>query len=496
MNISAIQQELVNFIWGIANLLRGTYRPPQYRRVMIPMTVLRRLDDVLDSNKNEILQAWEKALASGMDEALAEKVVKQKFGVPFFNTSKFTFHSLLGDPNHIAANLARYLKGFSSEARAILDHFEFEKEIEKLDKANLLFKVVQAFSSSEIDLHPERVPNVAMGFVFEELVRKFNEQANEEAGDHFTPREVIRLMANLLFTADSDALSKPGAIRTLYDPCVGTGGMLSIAEEWRDHHAPGLILKVYGQEYNDESYAICGSDLMIKGADASHIVFGDTLGDGKTGDGHKERTFHYMLSNPPFGVEWKKEQEFVEREHETLGFNGRFGPGLPRINDGSMLFLLHMMSKMNQEDGSRIGVVFNGSPLFTGDAGSGESEIRRWIIENDTLEAIVALPDQMFYNTGIYTYIWIVTNHKSPQRRGKVQLIDATGFYQKMRKSLGNKRNEMTDAHIEEITRQHADFSAGEHVRIFNNQDSPSSNSPSNARSSSISKCRRNVSSA
>ena len=480
MNVIAKQQELVNFIWGIANLLRGTYRPPQYRRVMIPLIVLRRLDCVLEDTKAGVVEEVARLQAREYDAATVESIIKQKFKVPFFNTSKYTFRTLLGDPNQLATNLPHYLKSFSKEARDILEHFEFEKEVEKLDKANLLFKVMQEFTKAEIDLHPARVPNHMMGYVFEELVRKFNEQANEEAGDHFTPREVIRLMVHVLFQPDDATLTTPGIVRTLYDPCCGTGGMLTLAEEYVEQFTGGARLKVYGQEYNDESFAICGSDIMIKSAEAdtSHIVFGDTLGDGKTKDGFPDAKFHYMLANPPFGVEWKKEADVVQAEHGNLGFAGRFGPGLPRINDGSLLFLLHMMSKMKSVadggEGCRIGVVFNGSPLFTGDAGSGESEIRRWIIENDCLEAVIALPDQMFYNTGIYTYIWVVTNRKLPHRRGKVQLINASGRYEKMKKSLGNKRNVMTEAHIEQVARLYADFkadgAAADVVRIFDNQ--------------------------
>lgn len=438
------QQELITFIWSIANKLRGPYRPPQYRRVMIPLTVLRRLDCVLEPTKDAVLSERAKLKAAKLDDVTIEKTIKHKFGLSFFNTSRFTFTKLLGAPNDLAPNLVAFIKGFSSQAREILERFEFEKEIQKLDDANALFEVVKAFAA--VDLHPDAVPNTAMGYVFEDLVRRFNEQANEEAGDHFTPREVIRLMVHVLFAPDDATLTEPGIIRTLYDPCCGTGGMLTVAEEYarRDGFAPGLTLKVFGQEYNGESHAICGSDLMIKGEDPGNIVFGDTLGDGKTRDGFQGHKFHYMLANPPFGVEWKRQSDVVEKEHTGIGFKGRFGPGLPRINDGSLLFLLHMMSKMREPeaDGTRIGIVLNGSPLFTGDAGSGESEIRRWVIENDWLEAIIGLPDQMFYNTGILTYVWIVTNRKAEHRRGKVQFIDATTMSQKMRKSLGNKRNE------------------------------------------------------
>ncbi len=471
MNFAPTTQDLIGFIWSIANLLRGPYRPPQYRRVMLPLTVLRRLDCVLEPTKEKVLAEHVALKGRKLDESTIERTIKHKFKLPLFNTSKFTFKKLLDDPDKIAFNLVAYLKGFSSDARRILEHFDFEAEIQKLDQANRLFEVIKQFN--EIGLHPDRVSNIQMGLVFEDLVRRFNEQANEEAGDHFTPREVIRLMVHLLFTPDDDVFTKQGLARTLYDPCCGTGGMLSVADEYVREHAPGLHFLVYGQEYNDEAYAVCGSDLLIKGEDPANVVFGDTLGNGKSGDGHPDRKFHYLLANPPFGVEWKTQQEFITKEHETLGFNGRFGPGLPRISDGSLLFLLHMISKMQpaEDGGCRIGIVFNGSPLFTGDSGSGESNIRRWIVENDWLDAIVALPDQMFYNTGIFTYVWIVTNRKEKARRGKVQLIDGTALFRKMRKSLGNKRNEMAPEHIGEVTRLYADFQAGERSKIFRNQD-------------------------
>lgn len=464
-------QDLSNFIFSIANKLRGPYRPPQYRKVMLPMTVLRRLDCVLEPTRDKVLAEYKTLKLRKLDDATIEKTIRHKFKLRFFNTSRYTFQKLIGDPDGIARNLVAYMKGFSMQAREILDHFEFEQEIEKLEKANRLFEVVKQFAA--VDLHPDSVPNTAMGHVFEDLVRRFNEAANEEAGDHFTPREVINLMVHILFSPDDEIFTHQGKVVTLYDPCCGTGGMLSVSDQYVRKHAPALTLATYGQEYNDESFAICGSDLMIKGDDPSHVVFGDTLGDGKSGDGFRGKRFHYMLANPPFGVEWKPQEDLVTGEHEDLGFKGRFGPGLPRINDGALLFLLHMISKMRrpEEDGSRIGIVFNGSPLFTGDAGSGESEIRRWIIENDYLEAIVALPDQMFYNTGIYTYIWIVNNRKDKRRKGRVQLVNATGFSQKMRKSLGDKRKEMSDAHIDTVTRLYADFKAGEYCKIFRNQD-------------------------
>ena len=464
--------QLSDFLFKIANHLRGPYRPPQYRKVMLPMTVLRRLDGVIATTHEKVLA--EKATLRGMAPEAVEKVLKRKFKLPFVNTSKFTFAKLLNDPDKIAFNLTAYIKGFSADVQTIFSKFEFESEIQRLDGANRLFKIVKEFAT--VDLSPAVVSNLEMGYLFEELVRKYNEDANEEAGDHFTPREVIRLMVHLLFEPDSDVFKKDGLIRTIYDPACGTGGMLSVAEDYVREHTKGPTLDVFGQEYNDESYAICGSDLMLKGENPGKIAFGDTLGDGKTFDGHAGQTFHYMLSNPPFGVEWKNEEDVVRKEHEQQGFRGRFGPGLPRINDGALLFLLHMLSKRKPApdeggEGSRIAVVFNGSPLFTGDAGSGESNIRRWIIENDWLETIVALPDQLFYNTGIFTYIWIVTNRKTKARGGKVQLINAVSFFQKMKKSLGNKRNELSDAQIDEIARLHGAFREGEHSKIFRNQD-------------------------
>ncbi|PIR18339.1 MAG: DNA methyltransferase, partial [Deltaproteobacteria bacterium CG11_big_fil_rev_8_21_14_0_20_49_13] len=379
------------------------------------------------------------------------------------------FQRLKSDPNHIAKNLAHYLKSFSIRARGILDHFGFSEHIEKLEKANRLYLVVSKFA--EIDLHPDKVSNQEMGYIFEELVRKYNEDANETAGDHFTPREVIRLMVNLLFAPDDDILTQKSIVKTIYDPTCGTGGMISTAEEHLKKLNPDAKPEIFGQDYNDESYAVCGSDMLIKGHSIENIVFGDVLGDGQSTDGFPSEKFDYMLANPPFGVKWEAEQDFVTKEHESQGFSGRFGAGLPRINDGSFLFLQHMISKMKPVDqgGTRLGIVFNGSPLFTGDAGSGESEIRRWIIENDWLEAIVGLPDQLFYNTGIFTYIWIVTNRKAPERKGKVQLINAVSFFEKMRKSLGNKRNYITEKQIENITRLYGEFKDGEFSKIFDN---------------------------
>jgi type I restriction enzyme M protein len=457
--------EKASFIWSVADLLRGPYRPNQYKDVMLPLTVLRRLDCVLEPTKDEVINK-QKELSGGKVKNL-DSILCRVTGFPFYNTSNFTFEKLKGDPNNIAANLTNYIKGFSSRAREILDHFGFEEQIAKLDKADRLFLVVAKFC--DIDLHPDVVANIEMGYIFEELIRRFNEASNEEAGDHFTPREVIRLMVNLLFMPDNDILTTKGIVKTLYDPACGTGGMLSVSEEYVRELNPDATLEVFGQDYNNQAYAVCGSDMMIKGQNIEHIAFGNSF----TNDRFSPLKFDYMLANPPFGVEWKPEAHFIRKEHEEQGFGGRFGAGLPRINDGSLIFLQHMISKMKnpKEGGTRLAIVFNGSPLFTGSAGSGESEIRRWVIENDWLEAIVALPDQLFYNTGIYTYLWIVTNRKEPGRKGKIQLVNATSFFKKMRKSLGNKRNEICEEQRNDITQLYGSFMDSEHVRIFDNHD-------------------------
>jgi type I restriction enzyme M protein len=471
-------QNIVGFIWNIANKLRGPYRPPQYRKVMLPLVVLRRLDLVLEPTKDKVLAAKARLEARGLkgaalDKALSRAAVGEDRNQPLYNTSPFTFQKLLGDAPNIAGNLIAYIQGFSPRARDIFEKFDFEAEIARLDEANRLYLILKEFCAADLDLSPARISNLQMGYLFEELVRKFNEQANEEAGDHFTPREVIRLMVNLAFTGEKDVF-QPGIYRTIYDPTAGTGGMLSVAEEFIKKQNPQANLALYGQEYNAESYALCCSDLLIKDEPIDNVVYGDTLGlkDAKNKasnfvpqDGHPDKQFHYMFANPPFGVEWKAEESFVREEHAKQGFAGRFGAGLPRINDGSLLFLQHMVAKMHAApkqggDGSKIAVVFNGSPLFTGDAGSGESNIRRWIIENDWLDAVVALPDQMFYNTGIYTYVWLLSNRKPKHRRGKVQLIDGTRHYRKMGKSLGDKRNELSDAHIAELVHLYGE---GEH---------------------------------
>ncbi|PHQ33146.1 type I restriction-modification system subunit M [Rhodopirellula bahusiensis] len=442
---STNQTNLSSFIWSVADLLRGDYKQSEYGRVILPFTVLRRLDCVLEDTKAAVLKEKEKREAAGLNP---EPFLLKKAGLLFYNTSPLDFKTLMGDQDNIAENLFSYIQAFSPEVRDLFECFDFHVQLERLAKADLLYLVAEKFAG--IDLHPSVVTNEQMGTVFEELIRKFAEISNETAGEHFTPREVIRLMVNLLFIEDDDALTKPGIVRSLYDPTAGTGGMLSVAQEHLAEQNPDARLVMYGQELNGESYAICKADMLIKGQDISQIIHGNTLSD----DGLPGKQFDYMLSNPPFGVEWKKIQKAIKDEHTKEGFNGRFGPGLPRVSDGSLLFLMHLISKMRptKDGGSRFGIVLNGSPLFTGNAGSGESEIRRYVLENDFLEAIIGLPTDMFYNTGISTYIWIVTNRKPKHRQGKVQLIDASGMWQKMRKSLGSKRKELSDDHIAEIT--------------------------------------------
>ena len=459
---------LSSFIWSVADLLRGDYKQSDYGKVILPFTVLRRLDCVLAPTKKAVLAELKKRKDAGLNP---EPFLLKKSGQTFFNASELDIKKLIGAPDNIADNLKAYVAAFSPAVRDIFDSFEFQSQIDRLAKADILFLVAEKFAS--IDLHPDTVSNAEMGGVFEELIRKFAELSNETAGEHFTPREVIRLMVDLLFVEDDDALNKPGVIRSIYDPTAGTGGMLSVAEEYLANMNAKARPVLYGQELNPESYAICKADMLIKGQEVSNIVLGNTLSD----DGHPAMKFDYMLSNPPFGVEWKKVEKEVRKEAERLGHNGRFGPGLPRVSDGSLLFLLHLLSKMRpvSQGGSRFGIVLNGSPLFTGGAGSGESEIRRHLLENDLVEAIVGLPTDMFYNTGIATYVWIVCNHKTGARKGRVQLIDAGGFWRKMRKSLGSKRKELGPEHIEDIVRLFGAFEectrAGVPIsRIFPNE--------------------------
>ena len=463
------EQNLSSFLWAVADLLRGDYKQSEYGKVILPFTVLRRLDCVLESTKEAILLEKTVREKAGLNP---EPFLLKKAGQLFYNTSPLDLKKLMGDQDHIGENLQSYIQGFSANVRDIFQSFEFPTQIDKLAKAGLLYLVTEKFAN--INLHPDTVSNAQMGTVFEELIRKFAELSNETAGEHFTPREVIRLMVNLIFIEDDAALSRPGVVRGIYDPTAGTGGMLSIAGEHLADHNPDARLVMHGQELNPESYAICKADMLIKGQDIANIVFGNTL----SADGLVGKSFDYMLSNPPFGVEWKKIEPFVRKEHDQMGYNGRFGPGLPRVSDGSLLFLLHMIAKMRLavEGGSRFGIVLNGSPLFTGGAGSGESEIRRYVLENDLVEAIIGLPTDMFYNTGISTYVWIVSNRKPAIRKGKVQLVDASGFWQKMRKSLGNKRKELSPEHIDDITRIFGNFEEATRdqvpiSRIFKNED-------------------------
>lgn len=462
--------QLANFIWSICNLLRGPYKRNEYRKVILPLTVLRRFDCVLAPTKQHALSEYAKL--EGKSESIIHAKLCEVTGEDFYNISRLDFIKLLDDPNHIAPNLNSYISGFSANVREIMERFKFDEQVQRMLDKNLLYEVVKAFKNT--DLSPQRVDNMQMGYVFEELIRIGAEQSNEEAGEHFTPREVIKLMVNLLLMEEED-IAKSHIVKTIYDPACGTGGMLSTAEAYIRELNSEASPHLFGQDWNDESYAVCKADMLIKGENSDNIRQGDTFCE----DRFPTATFDYMLANPPFGVSWKQQEKYIRAEHENLGHEGRFGAGLPRINDGALLFLQHMLSKMRapKDGGSRIGIVFNGSPLFTGDAGSGESEIRRWIIENDWLEAIVALPDQIFYNTGIFTYVWVLTNRKSPRRKGKIQLLDARQHFVKMRKSLGNKRNEIGEGgngrtdQIGEICRIYGSFAEGEYSKVFDNED-------------------------
>ena len=452
---------LASLIWSVADLLRGDFKQSQYGRIILPFTVLRRLECVLAANKQKVLVAVESTKA--LPEVARDKLLLSAAGQSFYNTSKLTLDSL--GENQIGDNLDAYVRAFSTDAREVFEHFNFEASIGLLEDANLLYKVVRSFAT--VDLSPEAVDNYDMGLVFEELIRRFAESSNETAGEHFTPRDIVRLTTSLVFASDNEALTKPGVVRSIYDPTAGTGGFLSCGMEYLHELNPAARLATFGQELNPESYAICKADMLIKGQDISHIKLGNTLSD----DQLPFERFDYCLSNPPFGVDWKKVEKQVSDEHQRKGFEGRFGPGLPRVSDGSLLFLMHLISKMRPasatSDGSRIGIILNGSPLFTGGAGSGESEIRRYVLENDLLDALVALPTDMFYNTGIATYIWVLSNHKPAERKGKVLLINASDLHTPMRKSLGSKRKQLSDEAINEIVALYSRYEASPIAKIF-----------------------------
>lgn len=453
-----------SFIWNVADKLRGAYRRSDYGKVILPFSVLRRLDCALDVTKDEVLKQAE---AHKNEGAARDFILQKASGYAFYNTSPYDLRKLSGDPANLKQNLLSYVEGFSPNVRDVFDRYDFATQVNKLDESDLLLLVLQEFL--KLDLHPEVVSNAEMGLIFEDLIGRAMEASNEEAGEYFTPRDVVRLIVNLLFARDDEILSKAGVVRTIYDPTAGTGGMLSVADDYVRHLNPDARLTLFGQELNPESYAIAKTDLIIKGQQAENMVQGDTL----TNDGHFGKTFDYGLANPPFGVEWKKQQDFVVKEYEDQGYNGRFGPGVPRVSDGSLLFLMHLVSKMRpvSEGGGRIGIVLNGSPLFTGGAGSGESEIRKYLLEKDLVEAIVALPKDMFYNTGIATYIWLLDNDKPKERKGKVQLINGTNHFEKLRKNIGSKRNAVSQQNIEELVKLYDNFVETEESKIFNIED-------------------------
>ena len=471
---------LANLIWQIADLLRGPYRPPQYERVMLPMTVLRRFECVLAPSKAEVLAEYAKRKGGKVKGEALDRRLNKAAGQRFHNRSSLNLWKLKGDPDNIEKHLVSYINGFSQNVRDIFEFFEFENEIERMREANILYLVVSKFS--DVDLHPETVPNDQMGLIFENLIRRFNELANETAGDHFTPREVIRLMVSILFIEDDQLLATPGAVRKLLDPACGTGGMLAEAQNYlRDHHGSARLF-VYGQDYNKRAFATAASDMLIKHVD--HNGSGDNIrfGDSLTEDQFRGDRFDYFLTNPPFGVDWKKQRKEIRQEADTGSFDGRFGAGLPRVNDGSLLFLQHMWNKREpvrpkeHKHGSRLAIVFSGSPLFTGGARSGESEIRRWFIEKDWLEAIIALPEQMFYNTGIGTYVWIVTNRKEKRRKGKIQLLDVrdmwtAGGSEENKRSLGDKRRHLSNEQIAETVVIYGRFEENDRSKIFDNDD-------------------------
>lgn len=462
MSLSAHISEKANLIWAIADKLTGVYKPHEYGEVILPLTVIRRFDCILADTKKAVLEKYEQVKELPMRDIL----LRNASGYPFYNTSRFTFERLLNDPDNIEANFRDYLNGFSPNVAEIIEKFKFDGHIATMAQKNILFIVLKEFTTPKADLHPEHISNLEMGYIFEEIIRRFSEAHNEDAGQHYTPREVIELMVNILFNDDSAFLAGDNVAKTIYDPACGTGGMLSVAENYIHSLNSSAELLAFGQEINDQTFAICKADMLIKGNDASQIRSGNTLSD----DQFAGQTFDYILSNPPFGREWKNEKAAIEKEAK-LGFAGRFGAGLPAVGDGQMLFLETAIAKM-KPTGSRVAIIHNGSPLFTGDAGSGPSEIRRYILENDLLEAIIALPNDIFYNTGIATYIWVLSNKKKGTRReGKVQLINASGLFEKRRKALGNKRNDISPEQIAEITRIYGDFVENEISKIFDNRD-------------------------
>ena len=455
--------EKANLIWAIADKLTGPYKPHEYGEVILPLTVIRRFDCILEKMKDAVVQKNKE-----LNIAVKDPLLRKVSGYSFYNVSPFTFKKLLDDPDNIEANFRSYLNGFSENVRNIIERFKFDNHISYLAEKNLLYIVLKEYTDPRADMHPDKITNIEMGYIFEEIIRRFSEAHNEDAGQHYTPREVIELMVNILFAEDNDILSGNAIAKTIYDPACGTGGMLTVAEDHLSHLNKNARLICFGQEINPQTYAICKSDILIKGANADYIKEGNTLSD----DIFKDDKFDYILSNPPFGREWKNEKAAIEKE-QKLGFAGRFGPGIPAIGDGQMLFLLTAISKMKdaKDGGSRIAIIHNGSPLFTGDAGSGPSEIRKYIIENDLLEAIVALPNDIFYNTGIATYIWVLSNKKAPHRRGRVQLINANGMYEKRIKSLGSKRNDIPKNYINEITKIYGNFKETDVSKIFYNNE-------------------------
>lgn len=455
-----------DLIWDIADLLRGDYKQADYGKVILPLVLMRRLDQALEVTKHAVLVRADQLEAMNAGESGIELALLSASKLPFYNRSKVTFPGVLDDQSNVAGYLQGHIDGYSKLAREVIDKFEFERHITRLDDADLLYQVISRICS--VDLHPDCVSNIEMGYLFEELIRRFSEASNETAGEHFTPREVVALMVNLLLDGDEELLREPGVIRTVFDPACGTGGMLTEADLHIRELNPSANVLLYGQELNPESYAICLADMLVKGKEPN-IVNGNSL----SADGHAGQQFHYGIANPPFGVKWNKIEKDIEREHKELGFDGRFGAGYPRKDDGQLLFLQHLMSKMRDPEagGSRIAIVFNGSPLFSGGAGSGESEIRRWIVENDYLESVVGLPEQLFYNTGIFTYIWVVTNRKTAERAGQVQLINARDMWTKMRRSLGDKRRYISDEQIAEVTSLHGTFTTDDgRVRVVPNE--------------------------